>query len=188
MKRRVGIGLGALVVIISLLLAGNEARNAAARAELEEACACAHRSVESTLLDSGPIFAQLFQEDEEMMRDVLRGEVTGLCDQVRAALEPLEWNMGRTFAPRVEMANANRIRAALERARPRCPAIYGELFGGDEASEARAAELCDELFDGMRVARQAGERASAWAWPAAIRSSMCLDGSNDPRAEADERP
>lgn len=179
-KKHVAIGAGVLVLIGAAVTAWNETENAAARAELDEACACARRSVHETLVASALILRELFEDDEPMVRSFLREEVVALCGELRAELAPWRWNLGRTFTPARDPERAAEMREILARARPHCPQVF-------HVGEARANELCDTLFSGLAPSAEPAEPVSAWAWPEGIRSSMC-SVENGARANAPHRP
>ncbi len=165
--------------------AANRAANAAALEELQVACGCARGSVDQTLAQSSGMFYELFGEDATLMRSFMRSEVDTLCDGLEAELGPLTWNVGRDYSPPPRVEARARATAAIDRARPRCPAVYGQALGG--GGEELAASLCEELFDGLaRNDRAPPESIAVWEWPAAIDRSMCLDGVRARGSRANE--
>jgi hypothetical protein len=171
-RRKVTAILALMFSVVPVsIYAYNIERNVRARKILDRACGEVRAARDAHL--SGELIPTLFEGDAPVVRAALRESIDRPCDEADARLFVLRVNLRDKYALARTPARAAEVRAVLERAETRCPALMAQAFDElpgnvpPERLAARAEEACKPI---VRAARELTfvpeERYSAWQWAA----------------------
>jgi len=166
-RRRLVIGVAALVGALVILFGVNEALNASARSELEQACVCAEDVAARARANMGYLH-DIYGDDANEVYRAMEHEVSAPCEELPDRLSFGNFNLGRSWAPTRSAERAAELEAIVERSRDRCREAH--LRHGRPRSMAEA--LCQSLFTEL-TRDPATLSMPIWDWPVELKGTMC---------------